>query len=202
MHKQPEVTERTKSAFISVFCELYKEKPIEKITVQEITNRSGYNRSTFYQHFTDIYDLLDYVERDVLAYAQDMPLPNIAAGQLDDVLIHRIALLFEEKSDYLGALLGDYGSVRFIDKIKANMMVNVTEAATYLTGNALLPYIREFAVSAAISMFRYWYRNNKDISSEELVSLIRALFTDGVLVQLQRVALQAGDCSGETLSPV
>jgi len=51
MKKQPEITEKTKQSFISVFCELYCQKPIEKITVQEIANKSGYNRSTFYQDF-------------------------------------------------------------------------------------------------------------------------------------------------------
>ncbi len=192
MRKQPEVTEKTRKAFVDVFCELYKQKPIDKITVQEITRRSGYNRSTFYQYFTDIYELLDYLENDVLSYAQDMPAPNIAAGQLDDVLIHRIAWLFNEKSHYLMALLGDYGSVRFTDKIKAKMMENINVAALYPADNVLLPYIQEFSVSAAVSMFRYWYKSNKSISSEELVDLIRALFTEGVLAQLQRLALEAG----------
>ncbi|MEK5466456.1 hypothetical protein MKY64_15650 [Paenibacillus sp. FSL R7-0210] len=31
-----------------------------------MSNRSGYNRSTFYQYFTDIYELLDAVESNLL----------------------------------------------------------------------------------------------------------------------------------------
>lgn len=58
MKKQPQITEKTRQKFIEVFCELYSQKPIEKISVQEIANNSGYNRSTFYQYFT----LLDAVE--------------------------------------------------------------------------------------------------------------------------------------------
>lgn len=38
----------------------------EKISVQEIANKSGYNRSTFYQYFPDIYELLDSVENELL----------------------------------------------------------------------------------------------------------------------------------------
>lgn len=34
--------------------------------IQEISNRSGYNRSTSYQYFTDIYELLDAVESNLL----------------------------------------------------------------------------------------------------------------------------------------
>lgn len=64
MKKQPQITEKTRQVFIEVFCELYSQKPIEKISVQEIAKISGYNRSTFYQYFTDLYDLLDSVEND------------------------------------------------------------------------------------------------------------------------------------------
>lgn len=38
-------------------------KPINKISVKEITDRSGISRHTFYNHFRDIYDLLGYLYR-------------------------------------------------------------------------------------------------------------------------------------------
>ena len=36
-------------------------KPLDKITVREITEECGVNRQTFYYHFEDIYDLLKWV---------------------------------------------------------------------------------------------------------------------------------------------
>ena len=39
MKKQPEITDKTRQAFIEVFCELYSQKPIEKISIQEIANK-------------------------------------------------------------------------------------------------------------------------------------------------------------------
>ncbi|MFD1907900.1 TetR/AcrR family transcriptional regulator [Paenibacillus rhizoplanae] len=66
MNKQPQVTEKTRQRFIEVFVSYTAKKPIEKISIQEIANRSGYNRSTFYQYFTDIYELLDAVENNLL----------------------------------------------------------------------------------------------------------------------------------------
>ena len=35
---------------------------------QQITNLAGYNRSTFYQYFSNIYELRDYVENYVLTF--------------------------------------------------------------------------------------------------------------------------------------
>lgn len=57
MRKQPEVTEQTKTNLRTAFWELYKEKPIEKITIKEITDAAGYNRGTFYLYYKDVYDL-------------------------------------------------------------------------------------------------------------------------------------------------
>ena len=40
---------------------LLQKKPLNKITVTEIVNDCGMNRMTFYYHFKDIYDLLEWV---------------------------------------------------------------------------------------------------------------------------------------------
>ncbi|OAS21194.1 hypothetical protein [Paenibacillus oryzisoli] len=39
MKKQPQITEQTNQKFVEVFCESYSQKPIEKISVQEIANK-------------------------------------------------------------------------------------------------------------------------------------------------------------------
>ncbi len=48
---------------------LLQSKPIEKITVGELCRLSGCNRSTFYAHFLDVYDLLDKIQIQIY---QDM----------------------------------------------------------------------------------------------------------------------------------
>lgn len=53
MNKQPEITEQTRKNIVMAFCRLYEEKPIEKISVKDVIALAGYNRSTFYEYFTD-----------------------------------------------------------------------------------------------------------------------------------------------------
>ena len=48
MKKQPQVTEQTRANLREAFWNLYAERPIERISVREITDRAGYNRATFY----------------------------------------------------------------------------------------------------------------------------------------------------------
>lgn len=45
---------------------LMLEKPINKITIKELTSRCKINRQTFYYHFCDIYDLLEWLLRNRL----------------------------------------------------------------------------------------------------------------------------------------
>ena len=38
-------------------------RPIEKITIREITEKAGVIRPTFYNHFQDKYELLEWIVR-------------------------------------------------------------------------------------------------------------------------------------------
>ena len=50
----------TKRALEASLKKLLKSKPLDKITISDITNDCGINRMTFYYHFKDIYDLVEW----------------------------------------------------------------------------------------------------------------------------------------------
>jgi AcrR family transcriptional regulator len=51
---------RTRQLLEHAFMDVLKEKGFQTITVQDITERAGVNRATFYAHFPDKYALLDH----------------------------------------------------------------------------------------------------------------------------------------------
>lgn len=57
----------SKSAICRAMLELLNEKTPEKITVQELIKKADVNRSTFYAHYTDIGDLMEKIEIDMVA---------------------------------------------------------------------------------------------------------------------------------------
>ena len=59
-------TQITRQNLIDSFWQLYCKKRIEKITVKEICDRAGYNRSTFYVYFKDAYEILDEIEEQTI----------------------------------------------------------------------------------------------------------------------------------------
>ena len=57
-------THDTKQAIASALIELCEQKDFRKISVQDITKKVGLNRQTFYYHFKDIYDLLEWIYKN------------------------------------------------------------------------------------------------------------------------------------------
>ena len=51
----------TKEALGTALKKLLELKPIDKITVKDLVEECGVNRQTFYYHFDDVYDLLEWV---------------------------------------------------------------------------------------------------------------------------------------------
>ncbi len=51
----------TKKAIAYTFKDLLKEKPFNKITVNDIACQCNINRQTFYYHFQDIPDLVEWI---------------------------------------------------------------------------------------------------------------------------------------------
>lgn len=59
-------TERTKKCIINAFIELRSKKPIEKITVKELSEAALVHKATFYNHYQDIYDLSEQLENELI----------------------------------------------------------------------------------------------------------------------------------------
>lgn len=170
MKKQPKVTEQTRKNIIGAFCQLYEQKPIEKISVKDVISLAGYNRSTFYEYFPDIYAVLAYIEDDVVNYIKNGL--NSERKSHTDLLT-----LFVAKEDYLKVLLGQFGCVHFQDRLKMEFMGKneLVEGKNYLQS-----YLSEFHITVSLSMYRLWLKQGKDISLDELSSLIHTLYTKGV----------------------
>lgn len=90
-------TERTKRSITNAFLELRKQKPIEKITVKELSEVAFINKATFYTHYHDIYDLADQMENKFMdSIIAELPHPEsiitdptLATRELADALISK-----------------------------------------------------------------------------------------------------------------
>lgn len=94
-----------KSAIDYVLAESFKElaavKAIEKITIREITDRAEVIRPTFYNHFQDKYELLEWIMRRELI---DPMRPLIAEGRLREAVMLALEKMQEDRAFYLKAV--------------------------------------------------------------------------------------------------
>ncbi len=64
----PDKKKTAKALLAAALKEKMRHKPLDKITVREITEECGVNRQTFYYHFEDIYDLLKWVYQQEIIF--------------------------------------------------------------------------------------------------------------------------------------
>ncbi|GEK28645.1 TetR/AcrR family transcriptional regulator [Furfurilactobacillus siliginis] len=176
MNKQPQVTNHTKQVFIDTFCTLYSQKPIEKISVQTLTTIAGFNRSTFYQHFEDIYQLRNAVEASVLAEVHDGLANQSTPNQELATIVN--CLDDERYFSKLQAVLGPHGSEHFLNRLKAE--IPFEKLLNFSGKNDLLtPYLKEVYVATAFALFQTWIQQGKNLPATDLSTMVETLFQQG-----------------------
>ena len=56
----------TQRAIVAAFKDILKDTPFNKVTISDLSDRTGINRQTFYYNFRDIYDLILFMIEDEL----------------------------------------------------------------------------------------------------------------------------------------
>ncbi|WNS44100.1 TetR family transcriptional regulator [Paenibacillus sp. MMS20-IR301] len=81
---------QTKQSLVNAFLGLVPVKDFAKITIADITDKAKVNRATFYAHFNDKYELLDYMMGDSASAAIGQRIAEIE--QLDCTAIRQLVL--------------------------------------------------------------------------------------------------------------
>lgn len=185
MKKQPDLTAQTRQNLIDAFWVLYCKKGIEKITIKEITDKAGYNRSTFYQYFVDVYDVLDQIEKSLIPTIDELP-PRNMPDQSVKTSFNMFLKLYEEKEKYYNVLLGDHGDPAFTTKMKNAMKPLIFDAVSNGTSKneVELDFIIEFILSAMINIVSYWFQKDKVLPAEDLIAIMYKLMDNDLMKNL------------------
>ncbi|MBV7272836.1 TetR/AcrR family transcriptional regulator [Clostridium sp. PL3] len=187
MNKQPKVTEQTKKNIVQAFWKLFKKKRLDQITVKEISDIAGYNRSTFYVYFTNIRDILEQEEEILLSYIQEntskVLFPNLVKGMKPEPT----QLFFYTKREYLKILLGENGDPQFLRKLKRTIFPVAFKAWGLQQDNSHDGYIFDFCFSAVLSSMLHWYEHD-DLTIDELFIMIWRMLTQGILSDIKNTA--------------
>ena len=163
---------------------LLQEKPISKISIKEICDRADINRTTFYAHYSDQYDLLHQIEQEVIedlnAYLRDF---DIHADEEESLLvINRIFDYIAENKDLCGVLLGDNGD----EELQNGMMLTIQKHMLkwWEDINTIdvetLDYLNIFATNASIGIVKKWLHDGMKKPSTEISEMIMKMAYKGI----------------------
>ena len=91
----------TKEAIAEALLDLLSDHTIEQITVKKLVEECGVNRQTFYYHFCDIYDLLEWaLGHSIELYLVENPFPS---SDWRDKVRHLFHFLYQNRRKILHA---------------------------------------------------------------------------------------------------
>ncbi len=76
---------RTRQLLEQSFLDVVSEKGFQAVSVQDITEKAGVNRATFYAHFPDKYALLDYSVRQGFRQEIEKRMLNVCSFSMDNL---------------------------------------------------------------------------------------------------------------------
>lgn len=185
----------TRQNLIDSFWLLYCKKSIEKITVKEICDVAGYNRSTFYVYFKDAYEILAEIEEQTITVEdfkniviKNLFYCNLSHDHRKEAILKLILEFFEKNKTYLPVLLGENGDPHFRQKVLKKLTSTVLSIYKKLSPQELMEvsYLMEYQSAAMLSMIAKWYANDKDLPTEQFLELLLAVTTNGVQSELSK----------------
>lgn len=149
----------TKNALAESIKNLMEEKPFKKISVSDICNGCGMNRKSFYYHFKDKYDLVNWI-----FYVDFIGKINIKEyGDVWDLFYEVCNHLYDEKDFYRNALEYEgQNSFReyFIEVLKPILLLFFQDVLKKSADQEF--FITFFCESTLISILR-WLREDGEI---------------------------------------
>ena len=113
---------KTKEKLTAAFYELLEEKPLKHITVNDIVRRCGFNRNTFYYHYSDIPAL---AEESVNSTAQQILSNRYDPASLEETFSVAVDFVMEHKRAILN--LHNSSDRELYEKYLMKIIGHVTE---------------------------------------------------------------------------
>ena len=181
--------EITKNNLIEAFWDIYKEKPLSKITVKEITDKAGYNRGTFYTYFKDINEIQQLLKENLIP-TKDMILGPFMmldknSGNIFETL-DRTNDYVKEHSEKIAVLIGPEGDPSFVHEFKMRIRMIIMDYVYELKVKEpeKIEYIIEYQLSALIGMFQLWLEKNESMDENVLADFVEEVSNQGVTTMM------------------
>ena len=177
---------KTKKNLYEALLLLLKEYPFEDIKVSDICKKSLTNRSTFYDHFNDKYELLDSFIKDFENELAEKLNENEEYQSVKEYYLKAIALLFDHISEnidiYHSIIKNNNNSVAY-DMVMQALFKDIEEnlvSKHQYHGSIPIELVTAFYVSGASNVCLYYITDPKTYKKEDILNYLNELLPDNI----------------------
>lgn len=179
-------TTRTFHLLKNALLELLSKQSFDTIRVNDICNLAMVHRTTFYSHFSDKYELLDYCINDIeneLTKNFEPKKYSTAKEFYSDLFNHLLNYLGENKLFFKNMLNNNYtaGIITVFHNSVIKSITELIEKENQAGKHFDVPtkIMAEFYAGAVTSIITWWLKSNSKISETALCNYIITLIFDG-----------------------
>ena len=180
----------TKYALENSLKKLLLQKPLNKITINDITEDCGINRMTFYYHFKDIYDLVEWACLEDAKRALD-------EKKTYDTWQQGLLQIFEAVQENKPFILNVYRCVhreqveKYLQPLVDQLMLDVIqeESASMMIREEDKQFIAKIYAYIFIGVMLDWIKDDMREAPQEIVARLVKLLRGSVTAALRRFRL-------------
>ena len=180
----------TKRALEQSLKNLLLKKPLTKITISDITEDCGINRMTFYHHFKDIYDLVEWACLEDAKRALD-------EKKTYDTWQQGLLQIFEAVQENKPFILNVYRCVhreqveKYLQPLVDQLMLDVIqeESASMMIREEDKQFIAKIYAYIFIGVMLDWIKDDMREAPQEIVARLVKLLRGSVTAALRRFRL-------------
>lgn len=179
-------TRVTKAMIRKAFTTILRNKPIQSISIKELCELAQINRSTFYFHYTDIYDLLNQIEEEMFEGIKTALEPIVASEEGNPNYLTVTTGIFQcikDNADLCIVTLGNYGDKAFAMKLIDYGRTLCVENYGKFYKNATpqkLEYYYTFVSAGCIGLLQKWFEDGLVMTPAEIASMAENLMMYGM----------------------
>lgn len=175
---------KTKTQLKNGLAQLLKEKAITEITVKELTEKVDINRSTFYLHYCDIYDMMEKIETELLQKIEDLACAHPVSPFSQDSFpfIEDIFAILSENREICAALLGPHGDIGFLHRIESILSEHSLKVLRDRFPEKMenLKYSYSFCLSGCVGLIKTWLSGDYKESPQHMARLTFQLINNAL----------------------
>ena len=177
------MSEITKKALATSLKKLLSKKELSKITITNITKDCGVNRQTFYYHFKDKYDLINWIySTEFISNIQD----KIYDSEWD--FIEDTCTYFYDNRDFYKKALLIEGQNSFFEYFRDVLKAIVNEYLRSLFMECKdSEFYTTFLTDAFITSIVRWLTDRNCMPAEEYVTLLKSCIEDFAKVTVKKL---------------